>query len=138
MSGEPVPESPSTPASSSALITQDEKLWAMLAHLAGLLGYVGGILQYVAPLVIYLVYKDKSRFVAFHALQSLYFQLAVLVASIALGAVAIATCGIGAGLLVALGVGAIVYVIVAAIKANQGEWFEYWLVGQWARRTIGS
>src|SRR5262245_48164067 len=61
-----------------AELTSDDRLWAMLAHLAALLGYLGGIIQYVAPLVIFLVYKDKCKFVAFHALQSLFFQLAVL------------------------------------------------------------
>jgi uncharacterized Tic20 family protein len=118
-------------------ISQDDRLWAMLAHLAGLAGYLGGVLQYVAPLVIYLVYKDKSQFVAFHALQSLYFQLGVLVAGVIAGIITLVTCGVGAPLLVALGVGALVYVIIAAIKANQGEWFEYWLVGPWAKRTVG-
>jgi uncharacterized protein len=118
-------------------ISQDDRLWAMLAHLAGLAGYLGGVLQYVAPLIIYLVYKDKSHFVAFHALQSLYFQLGILVAGVIAGLITLVTCGVGAPLLVALGVGALVYVIIAAIKANQGEWFEYWLVGPWAKRTIG-
>lgn len=143
MSSDPAhaPNTFANPASGSgappATLSQDEKLWAMLAHLAGLAGYLGGVLQYVAPLVIYLLYKDKSRFVAFHALQSLYFQLAVLVATIIAGAIAFVTCGFGVVLLPALLVGALVYVIIAAIKANQGEWFEYWLVGPWAKRTLG-
>jgi uncharacterized Tic20 family protein len=141
MSGDSIPsESPNassmdTPA--PVAITQDEKLWAMLAHLAGLLGYTVAFGQYVGPLVIYLLYKDKSTFVAFHALQSLYFQLALLVTT-GLGVVlAVVTCGLGSFLLIGLAVGAVVYVIVAAIKANQGEWFEYWLVGPWAKRTMG-
>src|SRR5688572_7263396 len=86
MSGEPIPgeSSYASPmgSPSSAELTQDEKLWAMLAHLAGLLGYAVAFGQYIGPLVIYLLYKDKSRFVAFHALQSLYFQLGVLVAGL--------------------------------------------------------
>jgi uncharacterized Tic20 family protein len=60
-------------------VTDEERLWAMLAHLLALLGYVVWLGAYIAPLVIYLVYKDKSQFVAFHALQSLFFQLALLV-----------------------------------------------------------
>ena len=131
------PHASPLPGAPPITISQDDKLWAMLAHLAGLAGYLGGVLQYVAPLVIYLVYKDKSQFVAFHALQSLYFQLAVLVAGIIAGLITFVTCGVGAPLLVGIGVGALVYVIIAAIKANQGEWFEYWLVGPWAKRTVG-
>jgi uncharacterized Tic20 family protein len=144
MSGDPTPgenpyTSPAAPtgAPESLVITQDEKLWAMLAHLAGLLGYAVAFGQYIAPLVIYLIYKDKSRFVAFHALQSLFFQLGLLVAT-GLGLIiTFLTCGVGAVLLIALAVGAVVYIIIAAIKANQGEWFEYWLVGDWARKTVG-
>jgi uncharacterized Tic20 family protein len=119
-------------------ITSDEKLWAMLAHLAGLLGYVVGLGQYIAPLVIYLLYKDKSKFVAFHALQSLYFQLALLVAWAIVIILAIVTCGVGAVLAAPVAVFALIYGIIAAIRAHNGEWFEYWLVGPPARRQIGA
>ncbi len=60
-------------------VSDEERTWAMLAHLLTLVGYVVWIGAYLVPLVIYLVYKDKSPFVAFHALQSLFFQLALLV-----------------------------------------------------------
>jgi uncharacterized Tic20 family protein len=145
MSGDPTPgqnpyTSPTTPtdAPESLAITQEEKLWAMLAHLAGLLGYAVALGQYIGPLVIYLLYKDKSRFIAFHALQSLYFQLGLLVATAIGIVIAILTCGVGAVLLAALGVVAVIYVIIAALRANQGDWFEYWLVGAWARKSVGA
>ena len=107
----------------------------MLAHLLALLGYVVWIGAYVAPLVIYLVYKDKSQFVAFHALQSLFFQLALLV--VGMVCVPLVLCVIGIPLLFLLSVGALVYIIVAAIHAYNGELFEYWLVGKWARQIVG-
>jgi uncharacterized Tic20 family protein len=129
------PFSSSGQAADPMLVTSDERLWAMLAHLAGILGYLGGIGQYVVPLVIYLSYKDRSQFVAFHALQSLYFQLGVLAAGFAVLAIALLTC-VGGLLALPLSVGALAYAIVAAIRANQGEWFEYWLVGEWARRQV--
>jgi hypothetical protein len=120
-----------------AELSNDEKLWAMLSHLAALLVYVSAIGQYVAPLVIYLVYKDKSRFVAFHALQSLLFQLALLVVVFLVTVVGFVTC-VGFFLLIPLGIGALIYNIVAAIKAHNGEWFEYWLVGPFARSQVGA
>lgn len=126
----------STASGTPSPLSDDERLWGMLAHLAGILGYLGGIGQYVAPLVIYLVYKDKSSFVAFHALQSLYFQLAVLAATALVVLVTLVTCGGGAMLFLPLSIGALAYTIVAAIRAHQGEWFEYWLVGEWARRQV--
>ena len=127
------------------LLTDEERLWGMLAHLLTLLGYVIVIGQYVVPLVIYLVYKDRSRFVAFHALQALYFQLILLVGAILLAVVGlfivIITCGVGVILAFPLGVAytivALVYTIWPAIEANRGVWFELPLAGGWARATLG-
>jgi uncharacterized protein len=55
---------------------QDEQTWSMLAHLSVLLNLITGIGGPIAALVIWLVYKDKSQRVAFHALQALWYQVA--------------------------------------------------------------
>ncbi len=55
---------------------QDERTWSMLAHLSVLLNIVTGIGGPIAALVIWLVYRDRSRKVSFHALQSLWYQVA--------------------------------------------------------------
>lgn len=64
------------PASMSA---QQEKSWSVLAHLSLFLNILTGFLGPVAALVIWLVYKDRSQKVAFHALQSMWYQVAWLV-----------------------------------------------------------
>jgi uncharacterized Tic20 family protein len=56
---------------------QDERTWSILAHLSVLVGLVG--LMPLGALIIWLVYKDRSRRVGFHALQALWYQLAWLV-----------------------------------------------------------
>ena len=48
----------------------------MLAHLSVLLNLITGLGGPVAALVIWLVYKDKSQRVTFHALQALWYQVA--------------------------------------------------------------
>ena len=58
---------------------QDERTWSMLAHLSVLLNLITGIGGPVAALIIWLVYRDKSQRVAFHALQSLWYQIAWIV-----------------------------------------------------------
>ncbi len=58
---------------------QDERTWSMLAHLSILLNLITGIGGPLAALVIWLVYKDKSQRVAFHALQSFWYQIAWIV-----------------------------------------------------------
>jgi uncharacterized Tic20 family protein len=122
-------------------LTADEKLWGMLAHLLTLLGYVVTLGQYIAPLVIYLVYKDRSKFVAFHALQALFFQLLVLAVSIVLVIFVLVTLGLGVILaipaLIAICITVLVYTIWAAIEANKGAWFELPIAGRWARATLG-
>ena len=57
---------------------QDERTWSMLSHLSVLLWPITGFLP-VAPLIVWLVYKDRSQKVAFHALQSMWYQVAWLV-----------------------------------------------------------
>jgi len=118
----------------------DEKLWGMLAHLLTLLGYIVTLGQYIAPLVIYLVYKDRSQFVAFHALQALFFQLLALAVVIALTLFSIITLGLGVllavPLAIALAIAVLVYTIIAAIQANNGVWYELPIVGRWVRNTL--
>src|SRR5437660_1574336 len=55
---------------------QDERTWSMLAHLSVLVNLITGIGGPIAALIIWLVYKDRSQRVAFHALQSLWYQVA--------------------------------------------------------------
>jgi len=117
-------------------LTADERLWAMLAHLFALLGYLVLLGQYIAPLVIYLVYRERSRFVAFHALQELYFQLALLVPWAMVYVVGILTCGLGFLLAIVPTVLNLVFVLIAAIRANNGEWYELPLVGSLAKSSV--
>jgi uncharacterized Tic20 family protein len=122
-------------------LTADEKLWGMLAHLLTLLGYVASVGQYIAPLVIYLVYKDRSKFVAFHALQALFFQMLALAVSVVLVLLTLVTLGVGLIIVIpafiALTIAVLVYTIWAAIEASRGVWFELPFAGQWARSVMG-
>lgn len=84
---------------------------------------------FLAPLVIYLLKKDDSKYVAFHALESLYFSVAILLAVMVIGSV---TCGLGA-LLIPI---AWVCNLVAGLKAMEGKYWEYPIVGKLAREQI--
>lgn len=64
---------------SSAVSPQDEKTWSTLAHLSVFLNLVTGFLGPVGALVIWLMYKDQSPRISFHALQSLWYQVAWMV-----------------------------------------------------------
>ncbi len=123
MATDPMPPTPLAPG----LPTQEEKLWALLAHLSGLLVLVSGFGQFIAPFVIYLMYSGKSKFVAFHALQSLVWQFAILV-------VGLLICLVGVAVTIPLG---LIFAIIAGMRAYDGELYEYWVVGPWARRKVG-
>jgi uncharacterized Tic20 family protein len=62
-----------------AMSAQDERTWSILAHLSMFLNLVTGFLGPVAALIIWLVYRDRSQKVAFHALQSMWYQVGWLV-----------------------------------------------------------
>jgi len=126
----------------------EERSWAMMAHLSTLLNLVSGALGLVAALVIYLLYKDRSRYVAYQSLQSFLFQVifwlggGVLAAVVwvivgLLSAVLVGICLIPFALIISLvPLGAIVYGVVGGIQCSQGQDFRYWLVGDWVRETL--
>ena len=58
---------------------KDENTWSVLAHLSVFLNLFTGFLGPVAALVIWLMYKDRSPRVSFHALQSAVYQVAWIV-----------------------------------------------------------
>ncbi|MGH9669284.1 MAG: DUF4870 domain-containing protein [Terriglobales bacterium] len=130
--------------------TQDERTMAMLAHLLQLFtGFLG-------PLVIYFI-RRESRFVAFHSLQAVFWQLCLAlfffvgIVLMIFTVVAGATQGsskdgsplvIGFFVLFWLGTFAVsilnlVVVIYFTVKASKGEWAENPLVGRWARQVAG-
>jgi uncharacterized protein len=82
---EPEPEGSgpggSGPGKGTATATspKDENTWSVLAHLSVFLNLLTGFLGPVGALVIWLMYKDRSPRVSFHALQSLWYQVAWMV-----------------------------------------------------------
>lgn len=94
--------------------TSDEKTLALLAHVLTF------IFPLLAPLIIYLVKKDESSFVAYHAKESLNFQITLAIVCIVLFITII-----GIFLLVIVGIVATVLVIVATIRASEGKLYRY-------------
>lgn len=134
--------------SPESLSPSDERTWAMLAHLTVLANLVTGFLGTVAALVIYLVYKERSRYVAYHSMQAFIFQLVWWIGGGALTGIAWTFTGISSIALIGLlciplaclaslvPLGSVVYGIIGAIQCSQGQDFRYWLVGDWVRGTL--
>jgi uncharacterized Tic20 family protein len=136
--------------------TKDEQTIAFLAQFLQI--FTG----FIAPLVIYLM-KRESRFVSFHAMQALLWQIiyfaVVILVMIAFFVGMLATIATQphppsgsqqppaalffllpfiwlmfmGGWVLNLIIG-----IVYGIKANHGEWAAYPVIGRWARRIVGA
>ena len=68
-------------ASTQTMSAQDERTWSVIAHASVLLALVG--LMPFGALLVWLLYKDRSRKVRFHALQALWYQIAWIVILVA-------------------------------------------------------
>ncbi len=66
-----------TTRSTSQMNPQEEQTWSMVAHLSVLVGLIG--LMPFGALLVWLIYKDRSPRVRFHAAQALWNQIAWLV-----------------------------------------------------------
>jgi uncharacterized Tic20 family protein len=129
---EPPPLAPETPLASPGELTSDEKMWAMFAHLSALVtGWFG--LSFLGPLLIWIIKKDESRFVDYHGKESLNFQLNMFIYLVVAGAIGsiigAVTCGLGIFLAIplvaAIAIYSFVMPIIAGVKANSGEYYQY-------------
>lgn len=142
------PSSVSTPGLSTGpviLSPSEERTWAMLAHLSVLANLLTGFFGPLVALVIYLVFKDRSRYVAYQSMQAFLFQLIWWVAGGFLVGVLWTVVGVLAAVIIGiclipiaclfslLPIGALIYGVVGAVETNQGKDFRYWLIGDWVR-----
>ena len=103
----------------------------MLCHLAGLAGLLPVVPAFgsiIAPLIIWQIKKDESTFIDDHGKEALNFQITIAACAIIGVLACIVTC-IGV-ILIPLVVGVIyltdlIFLIIAAIKANNGERYRY-------------
>jgi len=101
----------------------DERMWAMLCHLSAFAGYLVPFGNIIGPLVIWLIKKDQYAFVDDQGKEALNFQISITIWA----AVAVVLCFviIGIPLLIAVLIFSVVMTIIAAIKANGGEYYRY-------------
>lgn len=148
-----------------------ERRWAMLAHASTWLTLLGGTVtlgivvpfSIFIPLIIYLNFRKKSDFIAFHALQAFAIQIIGTVGVVVIGVVGgiLWSLGLLVALLLILALIGIVLVIVwglvgllfamftallpilmlvfatiAAIQTHNGRDYRYPLIGRWLERRM--
>jgi len=130
----PTPGYPVAPPPAPAPLSQsDERLWGTLSFLLPI------IVGFLGPLVIYLVYRDRSQFVRATSRESLNLQITAAIVSV--GAVivlfvfgfimALAVPPVGAVMfiagfvvIIAYAIAVLIFEIIGAMKANSGEIYQ--------------
>ena len=98
-------------------ISQDDKTMALLAHLGGI------FFGFIPSLVIWLIKKDSSEFVAEQAKEALNFQITLMFGFLI--SLILIFIIIGIFMIWALIIANLVLCIVAGVKANSGESYRY-------------
>jgi len=115
---------------STTVIEAQDRTLAILTHLSGLAGYIiplGGVL---APVIIWVVKKD-DRVIAAIAKQAVLLNVAVFVCGLALALLILTVILIPVTFLgwSVLGLIAVILPIIGAVKASDGEYYMYPVVG---------
>ncbi len=110
---------PSVPTTSA-----NTRTWVVLCHASALLGLFFHFLGHIlGPLVVWMVKRPESPEIDAHGKESLNFQLSMLIYDV----VAFILCFvlIGIPILVLLWILNTVFVIIASIKASEGQLYRY-------------
>ena len=105
--------------------SNEERNWAVFCHLGGfafyLLGFALG--HILVPLALWLIKRDQSAFIEEHGREALNFQISVTLYAIVVGALCFVL--VGFLLIPVLAAFHIVLMIVASVRASQGEPYRY-------------
>ena len=122
MSNPPGPPAPPPGYGPVAVPNQDERNWALASHV-GVLVAAWFAMGFLAPLIIMLTKGNDSAFVRRHAVESLNFQISLLIYLVV--SFILVFVLIGFVLMIAVGIFALVVIILATVKASNGEEYRY-------------
>ncbi|MGA3179073.1 MAG: DUF4870 domain-containing protein [Verrucomicrobiota bacterium] len=115
--GPPAP--PAAPIQPPLRNTGNDKIWSILCHLSVFLG-IGFI---ILPLVVYLVMRSESEYVAANAKEALNFHISLMIYFIC--CIPLYLILIGIPIVIILGLSMFILSIVAAVKAADGGCYRY-------------
>ena len=119
----PPPGYQGAPVAAAPLSPAEDKQWAML-------GQLGGILGWIPPLIIWLIFKDRGPLTNQEAKESLNFQITVAIFVVGLYILGTITLFIFIGglfyfLAWAVQIVGLIFAIIAGVKVNQGGTYRY-------------
>jgi len=117
---EPPPQPQVAPPAAGS---SDERMWAMFAHLSALAGFIIPFGSILGPLIIWQIKKNEYPLVDDQGKEALNFQITMAIAFVACCVLMLILIGF---LLAAIvGLVDIIYTIIAAIAANNGQAYRY-------------
>ncbi|MEZ5196761.1 MAG: DUF4870 domain-containing protein [Bacteroidales bacterium] len=102
---------------------KDERMWGMFCHLSAFAGYIVPFGSIIGPLVVWVLKKNESVFVDEQGKEALNFQITITLFKLL--SIPFWLVFIGILIFAALVIFNIIMVIIASIKANNGESFRY-------------
>jgi uncharacterized Tic20 family protein len=117
------PPGPRVAPGAQSLFGMQENTYLMLMHLSQFLGIVIPLLGFAAPIILWALNKDTNPRVDATGKRIFNFIISFVIYAVASSILTILLIGIF--LLIALGVCSLVFIIMAAIKANNGEDWNY-------------
>ncbi len=97
--------------------------WAAATHIAAVAGYLIPFGNIIGPLLVWQLKKEDGQFIDDQGKESVNFQITVSIAMLISAALTLIL--IGFLLIFVVGLGALILVVIAAIKANEGEAYRY-------------
>ena len=105
-------------------VAKEARMWAMFCHLAGLAGLVVPVVgNIVAPLIFWQIKKEEYPFVDEQGKEAVNFQISMTLYAII--SLCLFVICIGPFLLAAVGIVDLVFLLIAAVKANNGQSYRY-------------
>lgn len=111
-------DTPPLTETAKAMPKGSDKLWAVLCHLSFFLG-----VPFLLPLVVYLVMKNDSEYIAENAREALNFHISILI--YLLCCIPLTLIVIGVPLAIVIGLCSLIFAVVGAVKASDGECYRY-------------
>ena len=101
----------------------EEKQWALFAHLSALVGFIIPFGSIIGPLIIWQIKRNEMPFVDDQGKEALNFQITMAIA--VLVCIVLMVVLIGFLLIWIVGLLDLVFIIIAALAANNGQAYRY-------------
>jgi len=109
---------------------KDARMWGMICHLAGLCGLipiVPVIGNIIGPLIVWQIKKDEFSFVDNQGKEAVNFQISILLYLLVSAIIWVPLSFVCVGVVIpaAIIIFDLIFLLIAAVKANDGECYRY-------------